>query len=660
MSLAVIKQALAEGLKPPDMLDLAEWSQQNIILSPEDSAARGRYVAWEFQVEPMECMSPRHPSDQVVLRFASQTGKSRLMLNHLAYVIAVDPGPTMYVCPRQKDAESISKDRVTPMLRDTPALRGRVADAKSRDAGNTIEHKKFIGGHLSFGIPTSVSSLAIRPIRYLLIDEVSRPEYRGSSEGDPVRLAERRTTTFPNRKIVYASSPATEGECRISEIFAHSDQRQWFVPCPFCQHEQRLEWPGIAWSTDGKPVPYTDAAGQKCSRVVSPSEPMYRCEKCDNLIPERSKAGMNARGRYIPQNPAGRFPGFRVNQLVSPVVRWGNLVTEWLESKGKPDQRRAFVNTVLAETWKEKGEAPAWEVIYSRREQYKLGTVPRGALFLTAGIDVQKDWIEIHVWGWGRNRECWLVDYEQLQGRTSDEAVWQLLAAFVARAWKHEGGSDMHLIRFAIDTGYETSTVYNWVRLQGDRAMAVKGYSTISNVIVGQPSPVDVTQAGSRIRRGVNVWPIDAGKLKSELYSRLREARPESEKFPSGWVHTPELPDEFYQQLTAEVLVSKKDKKGYIKTSWEKNRDRNEALDCWVYARAATFPLGLDRITDSEWLLLEENLNIDRPVPPVQETAPVSAAADKTPLLPQPKIAPQQRPGGGWLQGRNRGWGNRW
>lgn len=659
MGLAVIKKALAEGLRPPDMLDLAEWSQQNIILSPEDSAARGRYVAWEFQIEPMECMSPRHPADQVGLMFASQTGKSRLMLNQLAYVIAVDPGPTMYVCPRQKDAETISKDRVTPMLRDTPALRGRVADAKSRDAGNTIEHKKFIGGHLSFGIATSVSSLAMRPIRYLLIDEVSRPEYRGSAEGDPVRLAERRTTTFPNRKIVYASSPATEGECRISEIFAYSDQRQWFVPCPFCQHEQRLEWPGIVWSTDGKPVEYTDSAGQKCGRIIPTDEPMYRCERCDNLIPERAKAGMNAKGRYIPQNPAGRFPGFRVNQLVSPVVRWGNLVQEWLESKGKPDQRRAFVNTVLAETWKERGEAPAWEVIYSRREQYKLGTVPRGALFLTAGIDVQKDWIEIHVWGWGRNRECWMVDYEQLQGRTSNEGVWQLLSAYVSRAWKHEGGTDMYLIRFAIDTGYETSMVYEWARRQGDRVMPIKGSTSASSkdVYVGQPGAVDIAQSGTRIRRGVNVWPVFVNNLKEDLYTRLREPRPESGKFPSGWVHTPELPEEFYRQLTAEEKVVWT-VKGYVKSEWRKTRPRNEALDAWVYARAATFPIGLDRITDEEWLLLEENLNIDKPAPAAQDAGAVM------PLLPQPKVAPapQQRPGGGWLQGKNRGWGtgNRW
>ena len=658
MGAAVIRKALAEGIRPPALLDLAEWATANVVLSPEDSAARGRYVPWEFQIEPMQCMSPRHPSDQVVLMFASQTGKSRLMLNLLAYDIGVDPGPTLYVCPRQKDAETISKDRVTPMLRDTKALRNRVADAKSRDAGNTIDHKKFHGGHLSFGIATSPSSLAMRPIRYLLIDEVSRPEYRPGSEGDPVRLAERRTATFPNRKIVYASSPATEGDCRISEIFQYSDQRQWHVPCPHCGFEQRLEWPGMVWSTDGVPVQYTDASGNRASMVVSPEEPMYRCGSCDNLIHEREKAGMNARGRFIASNPAGRYPGFRVNQIVSPVVRWGNLVQEWREAKGKPGQQRAFVNTVLAETWKESGEAPPWEVIYGRREQYRMGTVPRGACFLTAGVDVQKDWIEVHVWGWGRNRECWLVEYAQLPGRTADEDVWNQLTGFVARVWRHESGNDLQLVRIAIDTGHETSMVYAWVRTQGDRAMAVKGYDTLTGVIVGQPSSVDISHAGNRIRRGVKIWPVDTGKLKLELYGRLAKEKPESGKTPNGWVHLPEVPEEVCRQLTAEEIVERI-VKGYRKREWKKVRERNEALDCFVYARAAAHQIGLDRMTDEDWLVLEEGLaNIDRPEP-VAELAGVTAAPEPKLHIPQPmpQPKPQQRPGGGWLQGRGAGWG---
>ena len=382
--------ALADGLKPPPMLDLAEWSAENIVLSPEDSASRGRYEPWPFQIEPMQCMSPRHPCERVALVCASQTMKTRLMLNFLGYVIAVDPGPVLFVEPRQQDAEALSKDRVTPMLRDTPALRGKVAEAKSRDAGNTIDHKKFLGGHVSFATATSPSSLAMRPIRYLLLDEIARDEYRSSSEGDPVSLAEARTATFPNRKIVYASSPSDEGRCRISEMFAVSDQRQWEVPCPHCGHWQSLEWSGIRWSHDGEPVEYEDR-GEKKSRTIPVEEPEYMCAGCGNLIAERNKAAMNQAGRYVAQNPEGKFPGFRVNQLVSPVVRWGEIAQLWVQAQNHPQQLKAFVNTRLAETWQERGEAPKWEVIFSRRENYRLGAVPEGVRFLVAGIDIQKD-----------------------------------------------------------------------------------------------------------------------------------------------------------------------------------------------------------------------------------------------------------------------------
>lgn len=660
-----LAMAYARGLMPPPLLSLSEWSEQNIVLSPEDSAAKGRYTAerWEFQREPMEVMSPRHTAERVCILAASQVMKTRLLLNLLAYVIAEDPGPVLFVEPTAQVAESVSKDRLAPMLRDTPALRGCVADAKSRDSGNTIEHKTFRGGHVSFAFATSPSSVATRPIRYLLLDEISRDEYQNSTEGDPVRLAEKRTITFFNRKIVYCSSPATDGSCRISDVFEYSDQRQWHVPCPFCGHMQVLEWHGMVWSQNREPRKYRDEHGVETQRVVPASDPHYRCESCENLIPERKKVWMNSQGRYIPQNPKGLYPGFRLNQLVSPIRTWADIVQEWVECQGKPEQLKVFLNTVLAETWKEKGERPDWERLYGRREKYEIGTVPAGGLFLTAGVDVQDNRIEASLYAWGRNRECWLVEHVVFYGKPTEQKVWNDFTAWKSGSWKHAGSAMMQILLVAIDTGHATNDVYMFVRTQGAEVMAVDGRSSVSGSIVGQPSMVDVDLNGRRIRRGVVLWPVDTTKLKYELYGRLNLPPSEDgQPMANGWIHLPEVGPEFCKQLVAEQVVAKTIR-GYRKAVWEKI-GRNEALDCWVYARAAAHQAGVDRCTDEQWATMAANLGVTIDLAAEVEELTVETKP-QIPAMPTPKprdpfaeARPRSSGGfsGGWMN-RSR---NRW
>lgn len=638
-----LRLALADGIRPAELLDLAEWAEQNVRLSPEDSASRGAFTAWPFQVEPMQCMSPRHPAEKVVIVAASQTMKTRLLLNFLGFVIDCDPGPVLFVEPTARDAETLSKDRVTPMLRDTPCLRGKVAEAKSRDAGNTIDHKRFFGGHVSFSIALSPSSLSARPIRYLLMDEISRDEYDAGKEGDPIELAIARTATFWNRKLFFTSSPASEGSCRISAMFADSDQRQWHVPCPHCGREQILEWSGLVWSSKGQPVTWHEN-GAEVSGIIDPAEPRYRCVGCDALIEERHKADMNAKGRYIAMNPAGKYPGFRANALISPVVRWGELVEKFQRCHGDPGKMRVFVNTVLAQTWKEIGEAPDWEKVHARREPRSMGAVPEGVLFLTAGVDVQGDRIEASLYGWGRNRERWLIEHEVFLGKPSEQKVWNELSSWRSKTWRHPAGHQMSILRFGIDTGFETSAVYQWVRQQADPAvLAIDGRSSIGGMILGQPRHVDINLAGRVLKRGVKIWPVDVSKLKHEFYGCLNLPRPEAgEPFPSGWVHLPEVDKEFCEQLTAEEVVTTKTPAGYPKTSWVKRRPRNEALDCAVYARAAAHQVGIDAFRDRDWAKFEV-MNAKRAaiaaemdaVPATAEVAPVA------PAMPMPRVKPR-------------------
>ena len=275
-------------IAPPTRESLSAWADAHRVLSSEASAAPGEWRTLPFQREPLDAIGPASPYDSVVLVWASQLGKSELWLTLLSYIISVEPGPTLIVLPTLSMAETFGKDRLAPMLRDQPNLRGRVAEPKTRDSGNTMFSKRFTGGHVTLVGSNSAAGLASRPIRYLLLDELDRFEESAGSEGDAVNLALARTRTFWNRKIIMTSSPTIKGASRIEQAWASSDQREYEVPCPNCESLDpksgpsgfhQLTWDRIEWP-DGKPE---DAA--------------WRCPSCGELIPHHLKDGMVARGR---------------------------------------------------------------------------------------------------------------------------------------------------------------------------------------------------------------------------------------------------------------------------------------------------------------------------------------------------------------------------
>ena len=112
--------------------------------------------------------------ERVVIMTSAQVGKTEMLNNVVGFHIAQDPAPILVLQPTLEMAETWSKDRLAPMLRDTPALRDRVADPRARDSGNTMLHKRFAGGHVTVVGANSPSSLASRPIRIVLADEVKR------------------------------------------------------------------------------------------------------------------------------------------------------------------------------------------------------------------------------------------------------------------------------------------------------------------------------------------------------------------------------------------------------------------------------------------------------------------------------------------------------
>ncbi|GHU14985.1 hypothetical protein FACS189449_12330 [Alphaproteobacteria bacterium] len=265
---------------------------------------------------------------------------------------------------------------------------------------------------------------------------------------------------------------------------------------------------------------------------------------------------------------------------------------------------KAWMNTTLGIPWEEKGEAPDWGVLFDRREHYRIGSVPNGGYVLTAGVDVQNDRLEIEIVAWGQNKESWSVDYRIIYGSPSESKTWVALSHLLHEEFEGEDGTHRKINMMAIDAGFSTQEVYAWVRAQSiHNVMAIKGVDN-SLVPLNAPTKVDVNFHGRKLKHGIRLWKIGVSMIKSEIYNLLK-ARKDDGLIINGsighpWCHFPEYNTEYFKQLTAEQLVTKI-VKGYPKRIWQKTRDRNEALDCRVYARAAAIALGIDRWSESKW-----------------------------------------------------------
>ena len=609
-------------MAPPPKLTVSQWADDYRHLSPEASAEPGRWDTGraEYQRGIMDAVSdPR--VETLVIMSSAQVGKTEIINNLVGYHIHQDPAPILVIHPTTEMGETWSKDRLTPMLRDSPALRGRVAATKSRNSENTVRQKKFPGGSLAIVGANSPAGLASRPIRVLCCDEVDRYPPSAGAEGDPVSLGRKRTATFWNRKVVLVSTPTVSGASRIEMEFEGSDKRRFWVPCPHCDEFQVMKWPQVRWP-EGEP----QAA-------------LYHCAECGAGWSDPERWAAVRRGEWRAEGEFRGVAGFHLSELYSPWRRLAETVADFLRDKGRPETLKTWVNTALGETWQEKGEAPDWQRLYDRREVWKVGHIPAGGLFCTAGVDVQRDRIEVSVWAWGRDKQSWLVDHRVLPGNPFEAAVWGSLRAVLDEQWRHESGAMMGLSMAAVDSGDGTTTaeVYAFVRSAGPRVIAIKGQDALRQAI-GLPSKTELRRNGAKLG-GLKVWPVGSSYLKGELYGWLKLEKPtdeSAEPFPPGFVHLSAhvAGEEFCKQITAEQLVTRAGKNGFRKLEWVKQRERNEALDCRVYARAATAAMGMDTWSVGRWDRMAGAMEV-RPVPPVP--------AEIADAMPPPAARPAAR-----------------
>jgi len=602
-----IEKVWREGLTPDPLMTVSAWADAHRVLSSKAASEPGRWRTSRtpYLQEIMDCLSPISATERVVFMKGAQVGGTEMGLNWIGYVINHAPGPMMAVWPTVEMAKRASKQRIDALIEESPAIRERIAPARSRDAGNTILSKEFNGGVLVMTGANSAVGLRSMPVRYLFLDEVDGYPLDVEGEGDAISLAEARTRTFARRKMLIVSTPTISGVSAIEREYEASDQRRYFLPCPHCGHKQWLRFEQLRWERG------------------EPQSAQYICEACQTGIAEHHKTSMLAQGEWrscAPEN-TGKTAGFHLSSLYSPVGwrSWADIAAAWEQAAMSESKSTAaiktFKNTELGETWIEEGEAPDWQRLLERREDYRIGTIPEGGLLLTAGADIQKDRIEISIWAFGRNKTSWLIEHRLLMGDTARPEVWAALATVLNEQWTHSSGCLIPLKRLALDTGFATQEAYSFVRkLRDPRLLAIKGIAR-GATLIGTPTAVDANAQGKKLRRGVKVFPVAGGIAKLELYNNLRKAPDIDEStgelsYPDGFVHLPKVDAEYLQQLCAEQLITRRDRNGFARREWQKMRERNEALDCYVYARAAAASAGLDRFEERHWQELEKQLGI--------------------------------------------------
>lgn len=546
-----------------------------------------------------------HPLvERVTIRKSARIGWTKVIGHIMGYHIHQDPCSMLVVQPTIEDAEGYSKEEVQPMIEETPELLSRVGSAKSRDSGNTITKKRYPGGIMHIIGANSPRGFRRITVRLVLFDEVDGYPATAGSEGDQIKLGEKRSETFWNRKIGIGSTPTIKDMSRVDLSYKKSSKGYLFLKCPECggEHIRLFRQPDEPIILRDKKV--------KVSHLHWPEgeteKAAWACPENGCLIGPEKHREMMSDCRWIGEHWEWSketgfvfHPGFDghigmsiwAGYSYSPNSTPSKLAKEFIDVSKDHEQLKTFVNTVLGETWEEKGETVSSHFLLDRREEYKA-EVPEGVKVLTMGVDVQGDRIEYEVTGWGEGEESWNVDYRTLYGDPSQDEVWLDLEDAIDELYEHESGEMMPISAIGIDSGYLSSKVYSFVLKQKkDYIFALKGEDGAKRPVV-ETTDERTRRLRKRKRRGGKIRPEIVGthEAKMLLYRRLTNVTTPG----PGYCHFPmERNEEYFEQLTAEKLV-KKIKNGRVFLEWVKKRPRNEALDNRNYAYAALLLIDFD------------------------------------------------------------------
>lgn len=589
-----------EIIKPVTKLKPSEWAEKYFYLSVESSTEYGKYKLNRTPYQKEMIDAPFEEGNrETYLMLSSQIGKTTCELILLGYLIDREPSPILWVAPTIQMAEATSTDRIAPMLRDCPTLRDKVKPARSKDSGNKILHKEYPGGQLDLAGANSEASLASRPKRVLLFDEVDKyPESAGEG-GDPIDQAVKRSATFWNRIIYAASTPDLKGKSRIEKGFLSSDQRYFHLPCPHCDYSQPLTWESFQYSGKG-----TDS--------FDLSDLAYFCKSCGCAIDEKAKPDMLAQGAWVKHAKSEGVAGFHCWEAYSPWVYWKDICLNYQASYQDAMRFRTWQNLSLGISAEVDDKTIYdWQALLDRAEKsdYSMGQIPSEVLFMTSGVDVQPDRLEVAILGFSEGEQLWLIDYHQIYGDTDQAEVWQDLQKVLDKKYKHPLGGFIKSSFNMIDTGYNTHNCYMEVKKRRNW-YAIKGVYGLDKDLVSKPTLKEINYRGQVIKSGIKLYSLGVDNAKNIIMNRCKINIKGHKYF-----NVPNDLTEFYAKglLGSEVLI-KKYTNGKPKYMFQEVPNvRNEPLDTTVYAYCAGILAGIAR-SNFKWEGYQKLLTVENEV----------------------------------------------
>jgi phage terminase large subunit GpA-like protein len=585
-----VRAALRMFMPPPDV-KVSEWAEANLVI-PEGNAKPGpfRLANAPYQREPMDMLN--HPDcRRVTLKWGAQVGKTLLALCMQGFSIASTPTSQMMMQPSQGDLQTWLETKFTPMVTANAELNKLLAKPRGREGVNNQRMKSYPGGFMMYAWAGSPKTMRGRSAPLIVCDEVDG--YQRTKEGHPVGLLWQRSATFGDQRfLLEISTPTTKGESYIDDAYEAGDQRRFYVQCPDanCLHEQTLDWSNVSW------VGRRDTHEEILAHIdeQEPETACYVCNDCGMQWGdgERAAAIRNAESVGAGWRASRPFKGhasYHLNELYSTFRKLRDVVQDYLD-KLKTDDLQTFTNVCLAETYEEKGEKVDATGLMARTELY-AADVPMRGIYLTAGIDMQPDRLEVETVAWAENEESWSIDYKVLWGDPLVGDVWDDLDDYLASGFQHESGMILPIAAACLDTGGNkgyTQRAYDYLKGKtGRRLFGIKGVGGWGRAVAESPQR---KQSGKNARK-IDLFLVGTDEAKKIVMRRLGIVRPEGTPEDTaipGLCHFPAGRDpEWFKQITAEKLITRYVKGQPVRT-WEKpDKARNEALDCRVYALAA-------------------------------------------------------------------------
>lgn len=583
------------ALAPPSDITVTEWATTKRRLSAESSAETGlfRVDRTPYVKEIMDAFTDPMVN-HIVFVAASQVGKSEFINNAIGYIIDEDPSSILFVQPTVEDAREYSELRISPMIRDCPTLRQKVADPKSRDSKNTIRQKAYPGGILTMCGSMEAHSLASKPIRFLFGDEMDRWATSAGGEGDPWLLAVRRQTTFYNAMAVECSTPTIKGASRIEKAYNKGTMERYKSKCPHCGKYNDIRFRDIRFEYDTHTI-----NGEKTHEVNSV---WYVCPACGAISEEDEIK--SAPARWEAQNPRAIKKGVRsfwLNAFVSPWVSWEKIITEFLDARDDTNKLQVVFNTLFGELWENRGNLASEDEMLARREYYGTDQngepveVPDGVLVLTMGVDTQDDRVEYEVVGHGFRDATWGIQRGIIMGKPNSEEVWAKLDELLDKTWRYADGLGIRIsTTFMDEGGHYTQTVREeCARRQSKQIYAIKGFPGPDIPFTAPPKKMAIMDEQKRIKGYCWQYQIGVDSGKSMIMDNLKVQSAEGR----GFCHFPdrdEYGERYFRGLLSERLeyFPKKQKPW----QWVKlpGHERNEPLDIRNYALAAKAVLNCD------------------------------------------------------------------